>query len=52
METIVKLKHIKQSARKVRFVLNTLRGLKVDNALNKLLLSNKKALLHYQKQNF
>jgi len=43
METIVKLRHIKQSARKVRFVLNNLRGLKVDQALNMLSLSNKKA---------
>ena len=33
METVVKLRHVKQSARKVRFVLNELRGKKVDFAL-------------------
>ena len=43
MKTIVKIKHIKQSASKVRFILNTLRGSNVDNAMNKLTLSNKKA---------
>ena len=49
METIVKLRHIKQSARKVRFILNTLRGLKVGEALNKLSLSNKKASIFIKK---
>ena len=43
METTVRLRHVKQSARKVRFVLNTLRGKKVDFALEKLYVSNKKA---------
>jgi len=43
METTVKLRHIKQSARKVRFVLNELRGKKVTHALEKLYVSNKKA---------
>ena len=43
METVVKLRHVKQSARKVRFVLNELRGKKVDFALEKLYVSNKKA---------
>ena len=43
MKTIVKVKHIKQSASKVRFVLDTIRGTKVDNALDRLSLSNKKA---------
>ena len=43
METTVKLRHIKQSARKVRFVLNDLRGKKVNSALEKLFISNKKA---------
>ena len=43
METTVKLRHIKQSARKIRFVLNELRGKKVNIALEKLYLSNKKA---------
>ena len=43
METTVKLRHIKQSARKVRFVLNELRGKKVTYALEQLYVSNKKA---------
>ena len=43
METTVKLKHLKQSARKVRFILNELRGNKVNIALQKLSISNKKA---------
>jgi len=43
METTVKVKHLKQSPTKVRFVLNELRGLKVDRAINILMNSNKKA---------
>jgi len=43
MKTIVKVKHIKQSASKVRFVLDTIKGTKVDNALDRLSISNKKA---------
>ncbi len=49
METIVKLRHVKQSARKVRFVLNELRGKKVDFALEKLYVSNKKASMFLRK---
>ena len=43
METIVKLKYIKQSAKKIRFVLDDVRGSKVNVALNKLDKLNKKA---------
>ena len=43
METTVKLKYIKQSAKKIRFVLNDIRGSKVNTALNKLDKLNKKA---------
>tara|TARA_B100000287_G_C20435588_1_gene703384 strand:- start:128 stop:463 length:336 start_codon:yes stop_codon:yes gene_type:complete len=43
METTVKVKHLRQSPTKLRFVLNELRGLKVDNAINMLNNSNKKA---------
>ena len=43
METTVKLRYIKQSAKKVRFVLNTIKGSSVGNALNKLDNLNKKA---------
>ena len=43
METTVKLRHIRQSASKVRFVLKQVNGLKVCSALDKLMFSNKKA---------
>ena len=43
METIVKLKYIRQSAKKIRFVLNSIRGMQVNKALNMLDFSNKKA---------
>jgi ribosomal protein L22 len=36
MKTIVKLKYIRQSAKKIRFVLDEIRGLQVSKALNKL----------------
>ncbi len=43
MKTTVKLKYIRQSAKKIRFVLDGIRGLQVAKALNKLDYSNKKA---------
>ena len=43
MKTTVKLKYIRQSAKKIRFVLDGIRGLQVTKALNKLDYSNKKA---------
>ena len=49
METTVKLRHIKQSARKVRFIVNEVRGIKVTTALEKLFISNKKASLSIKK---
>ena len=49
METTVKLRHIKQSARKVRFIINEVRGIKVTTALEKLFISNKKASLSIKK---
>ena len=49
METTVKLRHIKQSARKVRFIVNEVRGNKVTTALEKLFISNKKASLSIKK---
>tara|TARA_B100001964_G_C13770613_1_gene395841 strand:- start:111 stop:473 length:363 start_codon:yes stop_codon:yes gene_type:complete len=45
METTIKIKHIRQSASKVRFVLKEIDGLKADNALDKLQHMNKKASL-------
>ena len=43
MKTTVKLKYIRQSAKKIRFVLDEIRGLQVPKALNKLDYFNKKA---------
>ena len=45
METTVKLRHIKQSARKVRFIVNEVRGIKVTTALEKLY--NEKVILDH-----
>ena len=43
MKTTVKLKYIRQSAKKIRFVLDGIRGLQVTKALNKLDHANKNA---------
>ena len=43
MESTVKLMHIRQSSSKIRFVLKQVAGLKVEDALNKLSCTNKKA---------
>ena len=43
METTVKVKHIKQSPTKVRFVVNEIKGMDVDLVMNKLGKNNKKA---------
>ena len=43
METTVKMKYIKQSPSKVRFVLNEIKGTKISSAINKLKNNNKKA---------
>ena len=49
METTVKLKHLKQSATKIRFVLKQVNGLKVNIALDKLAYLNKKASVFISK---
>jgi len=43
METTVKLMHIRQSSSKIRFVLKQVSGMRVNDALNKLSCTNKKA---------
>jgi len=45
MEVKASLKHLRTSPRKVRLVADLVRGLKVDNALNQLKLTNKKVTL-------
>ena len=49
METIIKIKYIKQSSKKIRFVLNEVRGIKVNTALNMLDNLNKKAAIFIAK---
>ena len=43
MEAIARKKFIRQSPYKIRYVLKTIKGLRVDDAINKLSLMNKKA---------
>ena len=43
MDAVAKARHIHQSARKVRQVLNEIRGKQVENAMNKLHFTPKKA---------
>ena len=43
MEAIARKRFIRQSPSKVRFVLNSVRGYKVNDAINKLKFTNKKA---------
>ena len=43
MEAIARKRFIRQSPYKIRYVLNMVKGLKVEVALNKLSLTNKKA---------
>jgi len=43
MDAIAKARHIHQSARKVRQVLDEVRGIQVENAMNKLHFTPKKA---------
>ena len=43
MQTTVKIKHLKQSPTKIRFVLKDIKGDNVEQAINKLNNNNKKA---------
>jgi len=43
MEAIARKRFIRQSPYKIRYVLRTVKGLTVDKAINKLILTNKKA---------
>ena len=46
MEAIARKKFIRQSPYKIRYVIKTIKGLKVDDAINKLSLTNKKASVY------
>ena len=49
MEATAKMKHMRQSAKKVRFVLSTVKALNVNDALNRLSFTNKKAAKFIEK---
>ena len=49
MEAIAKARHLRQSPKKMRFVLNTVRNLRVNDALEKLAFMNKKAAISISK---
>lgn len=48
MEAIARKRFIRQSPYKIRYVLKTVKGLKVDDAINKLSLMNKKASVYIE----
>ena len=48
MEAIARKRFIRQSPYKIRYVLRTIKGLRVDDALNKLSLTNKKASVYIE----
>ena len=48
MEAIAKKRFIRQSPYKIRYVLKTIKGLKVEDAINKLSLMNKKASIYIE----
>ena len=43
MEATARARHLRQSPKKMRFILDSVRGMGVDSALSKLQFSNKKA---------
>ena len=49
MEAIAKARHLRQSPKKIRFVLDTVRNLRVNDALEKLNFMNKKAAISISK---
>ena len=46
MEAIARKRFIRQSPYKIRYVLKSIKGLKVEDAINKLSLMNKKASIY------
>ena len=48
MEAIAKKRFIRQSTYKIRFVLKTVKGMNVNDAINKLSLTNKKASIYIE----
>jgi len=48
MEAVARKRFIRQSPYKIRYVLKTIKGLKVEDAINKLSLMNKKASIYIE----
>ena len=48
MEAIARKRFIRQSPYKIRFVLKTVKGMNVNDAINKLSLTNKKASIYIE----
>jgi len=48
MEAIARKRFIRQSPYKIRYVLKSIKGLKVEDAINKLSLMNKKASIYIE----
>ena len=48
MEAIARKKFLRQSPYKIRYVLKTIKGLNVEDAINKLSLMNKKASVYIE----
>ena len=46
MDAVAKKRFIRQSPYKIRFVLKTIKGMNVNDAINKLSLTNKKASIY------
>ena len=49
MEALAKSKHIKQSVKKIRFIIELIKDLSAENAIRKLEFTNKKSANHINK---
>ena len=49
MEALAKSRHIRQSVKKVRFIIDLIKGLPAENAIKKLEFTNKKSAEHINK---
>ena len=49
MEALAKSRHIRQSVKKIRFIIQLIKGLSAENAIRKLEFTNKKSADHINK---
>ena len=49
MEALAKSRHIRQSVKKIRFIIELINGLSAENAIRKLEFTNKKSAKHINK---